>query len=263
MSESTQNADAWQPDQYTKFRDERSQPFFELLAIVERRDGMRVVDLGCGTGELTRVLHDILGAAGTVGIDNSSAMLERAAASAGGGLGFEEGDIAGWSAPGQYDLVFSNAALQWVPGPMDVLSRATQALRPGGQLALQVPLNQDHPTHTVAAALADEPPYSGALDGHGRVHFVLRPEEYAEALYRLGYAEQRVVLRVYPHLLASREDVVEWVKGTLLTWYERRLGDLFPRFLGEYQERLFLVLPDERPFFYPFKRVLAWGKLPL
>jgi trans-aconitate 2-methyltransferase len=83
----TPSAD-WNPAQYERFRDERSAPFYDLLDLVEPRPGMRVVDLGCGTGALTREMHRRLTARETVGIDTSPAMLARSAAIAGEGLRF-------------------------------------------------------------------------------------------------------------------------------------------------------------------------------
>ena len=106
----------WDPERYGQFRGERAQPFFDLLDLVQLRPGMRVVDLGCGTGELTRELHRRLAAGETVGIDASPAMLAKAAPLAGDGLRFEEGDIGAFASDGgdTWDLVFSNAALHWV-----------------------------------------------------------------------------------------------------------------------------------------------------
>src|SRR4051812_41832121 len=106
----------WDPAQYGRFRDERSQPFFDLLSLVQSRPAMRVVDLGCGPGELTREMHRRLVAADTLGVDSSTAMLAKCAALAGEGLHFTKGDIATWSPDGPLDLVFSNAAIQWVDG---------------------------------------------------------------------------------------------------------------------------------------------------
>ncbi len=105
----------WNPEQYGRFRSERAQPFFDLLDLVQPRPGMRVVDLGCGTGELTHAMHRRLAARETLGIDSSPAMLARSAAFAGDGLSFQQGDLATFASDGEHDLVFSNAAIQWVP----------------------------------------------------------------------------------------------------------------------------------------------------
>src|ERR1700690_2329494 len=113
----------WNPDQYERFRDERRQPFFDLLALVRPRPNMRVVDLGCGTGELTRLLHDRLQASATLGLDSSAGMLERSQAFAGDGLRFERGDLTAFAPSEPYDLVFSNAALHWAPAHPELLRR--------------------------------------------------------------------------------------------------------------------------------------------
>ena len=259
--------DTWDPAQYERFRAERSQPFFDLLGLVARVPGMRVVDLGAGTGEWTRHLHVTLGAATTLGLDRSDAMLASASkldASpvASTGLSFAKGDIGAWCAEDHeardgYDLIFSNAALHWVRSHETLLAGLTRALRPRGQLAVQVPANFDHPTHRIASALAREPEFAIELAGP----HVLPPEAYATLLHRLGYVEQHVRLQVYAHALPSRADVVEWVKGTTLTEVQARLSQRqFESFLRQYRERLYAVLPDERPFFYPFKRILFWAR---
>lgn len=251
----------WSPAQYAKFRDERAQPFYDLLALVQPQPDMRVVDLGCGPGELTRVLHDTLGARETVGVDNSPAMLEKAAAFAGEGLRFEHADLGAFSAPGAFDLVFANAALQWSPDHPALLARLTASLAPGGQLAVQVPANDDAPSHALAGVVASESPFREALGGYTRISPVLAPEAYATLLNQLGYAPQTVRMQVYGHTLGSREEVIEWVRGTWLTAYERRLpAEMWPAFLARYRELLFAELPDSRPFFYPFKRILFWGR---
>lgn len=253
--------DTWSPTQYERFRDERSQPFFDLLALVERRPNMRVVDLGCGTGELTVEMHRRLQARETLGIDSSAAMLAKSATVAGNGVRFEHADIGAFTASVPFDLVFSNAALHWLPDHTVLLQRLTAAVAADGQLAVQVPANHDHPSHTVAHAVAHEAPFRDALGGYARGKPVLEPEEYALLLHRLGYREQHVRLQVYGHRLASRADVVEWVKGTLLTDYQRRLpAELWPQYLARYQEQLLPQLEDARPYFYPFKRILFWAR---
>ncbi len=253
----------WDPAQYEIFQAERSRPFHDLLALVQCDAAPRVADLGCGTGELTRALHRRLRARWTLGLDSSQAMLERAQALAGDGLRFEHGDIASFAPPEPLEVLFSNAALQWLPDHPGLLRRLTGLIAPGGELAVQVPANFDSPSHLVAAEVAREPPFRDALGEHAQGPGVLEPLAYSELLHELGYAEQHVRLQVYAHLLPAREAVVEWVKGTLLTHYRARLGaPLFESFEARYREALLRRLPDARPFFFPFKRILLWARRP-
>jgi trans-aconitate 2-methyltransferase len=257
------NDSRWDPDQYERFKAERERPFRDLLALVRPCPGGRVVDLGCGTGELTKKVHVQLKAAETVGIDSSPTMLERAASFAGDGVTFERGDIAAWE-PEPYDVVFSNAALHWLPDHRRLLTRLTEAIPPGGQIAVQVPANGDHASHTVGTALASEEPFAEALavdpppDAATRV---LAPEVYSELLDELGFSEQHVRLQVYAHHLASSAEVVEWVKGTALTFFRARLPDeLYDLFLERYRRRLLDVIGEHAPYLYTFKRILFWGR---
>jgi trans-aconitate 2-methyltransferase len=260
-----QAADTWDPAQYDRFQREREQPFFDLLSLVRRRPDMRVVDLGCGTGALTRRLHEQLAARETVGIDRSENMLAGTTGSARpSGLRFEAGTIESFVTPppsSQWDLIFSNAALHWAPDHERLIERLAAMLAPGGQLAFQVPAQHDTLTHTIADELAAAEPFRSALGGWTRSHSVLAPDSYARLLYRSGFSEPRVQLIVYPHILPSRDEVVEWVKGTMLTAYKRRLPEnVYDRFVDEYRARLLPRLDDSRPFFYPFKRILCWGQ---
>jgi trans-aconitate 2-methyltransferase len=254
--------DAWDPGRYERFAAERAAPFHDLLALVRAVPGGRVVDLGCGAGELTATLHRRLEAAETLGLDSSPAMLERAAGLAGDGLRFELGDIAAFT-EGGWDVVFSNAALHWLPDHAELFARLVALLDPGGQLAVQMPANHDHPSHLVAAEVAGDEPFRSALGGHRRGSPVQAPEWYAELLDRLDLADQHVRLQVYLHRLAARDEVVEWVRGTLLTDYRSRMpAELFEEFLAAYRARLLPRLEDTRPYRYPFKRLLLWGARP-
>ena len=135
--------DVWDPGQYERFRTERAQPFHDLLALVEPRPSMRVADLGCGTGDATLDLHRKLAARETVGLDNSAAMLARTPRAE--GLRFEQGEIEEFAPHEPFDLVFSNAALHWVPDHPLLLRRLTDLLAPGGELAAQRPPNAEPP----------------------------------------------------------------------------------------------------------------------
>jgi trans-aconitate 2-methyltransferase len=255
--------DGWDPDQYSRFRNERAAPFFDLIGLLRPAPNGAVADLGCGTGELTVAGHDRLGARHTVGIDSSPAMLAKAAQYATRRVEFTEGDIATFASAEPLDVIISNAALHWVPDHPAVLARWTAALGETGQLAVQVPANADHPAHVLAGELAEEEPFRSAFGGApppDPVRQVLKPEDYATILHELGFAEQHVRLQVYGHRLASTGDVVEWVRGSSLTRFAARLPDqLFSEFVGGYRERLIQTLGVHEPYFYPFKRILFWG----
>jgi len=256
------STNVWDPRQYNCFADEREQPFWDLAALLAPAAHPNMVDLGCGDGRLTAALHHHVGAAATLGIDSSDAMLADAEQHAGGGVTFERGDIATWSAPGAYDIVFSNAAMHWAPDHEAVLARWTAALRPGGQLAVQVPSNADHPAPMIAAEVAaellgpDAPPDVAGAN-------VLRPEDYARVLDRFGYERQSVRLQVYGHHLDSTSAVVDWIKGSTLTRFRALLpGDAFDVYVEQVRVRVVAALGEHAPFFYPFKRILLWGQRP-
>ncbi len=255
MSETAQ----WDPTQYNRFAGERERPFWDLAALLEPVARPGLVDLGCGDGRLTAALHRRLGASRTVGVDSSPEMLAGAAARAEPGLTFESGDLATWTADG-VDIVISNAALHWVGDHPAVLARWRDALADGGQLAVQVPANPDHPSHEISRQLAEE--WMGDEAPPDPVHeHVLTPDRYAEVLDDLGFERQHVRLQVYGHRMASTADVVEWVKGTSLTRFRQTMPPAdYERFLEEYRRRLLGVLGDRPDYFYAFKRILFWGR---
>jgi trans-aconitate 2-methyltransferase len=254
--------DPWNPDQYSKFLTEREQPFADLVALVRPAPHMRIVDLGCGTGRLTKRLHVHLQASETLGLDRSPRMLAAAQDVSSDGLRFEQRDIGAFPDNGErYDLIFSNAALQWVDDHGDLFQRLARGLAAHGQLAVQMPAMHDDPSHTVAQELSDVEPFRSAFGGWGRSQPVLAPESYARLLFQLGFRDPIVRLVVYPHVLTGPDDVVEWMKGTLLAEYSRHLpSDLFDAFLEEYRRRLMARVDAERPFFFPFKRILLWAR---
>jgi trans-aconitate 2-methyltransferase len=254
--------DTWDPDQYGKFQQEREQPFADLLALIEPAPSMRVVDLGCGTGHLTRRLHAVLHARETTGIDRSERMLEVARREGlPAGLRFETGTIEQFAGDEAYDLIFSNAALHWVEGHEALIHRLFGALRRGRQLAFQVPAMHHALTHTLPDELPATAPFAEMFGNWRRPQPVLEPEEYARLLFRAGCAQPKVRLVIYPHVLASRDQVVDWMKGSLLTEFEKRLTpEQFASFTTAYRDRLLPQLGAERPFLFPFKRILCWGR---
>lgn len=251
----------WDPAQYRRFAAERRQPFDVLLSLLAPVPGGRVADLGCGPGELTRELHEALGASETLGLDNSPAMLERATPLAGGGLSFVKGDLASFDGAGRvWDVVHASASLQWVPDHAEVLARWVPALAPGGQLAVQVPANGNHPSHVVMRQVADEMGIDTGPDVHVTVE---RPERYAAILDELGLDDVHVRLQIFLHHLPSTTDVVEWVKGTaLLRVKEAATPEEYEAFLVRYSEVLLGEIGRRSPYLYTYPRILMVGRSP-
>jgi trans-aconitate 2-methyltransferase len=252
--------DSWSPARYERFAAEREQPFWDLLGLLEPAPGGRVVDLGCGTGKLTRALHERAAASETIGVDSSARMLERA--QPGPSLRFVHADIRDYEPERPLDVVLSNAALQWLPDHRGLFARLRTWLAPGGQLAIQMPDNMGAITHRTAAEVGRDPRFAPHLDAGDRRGALLDGEEYAVLLHELGFARQLVTRRIYTHLLPGREDVVEWFRGSLLTEYERRLPEpAYAEFLDAYRATLLPRLDDRRPYLLPFPRVLIWARL--
>jgi trans-aconitate 2-methyltransferase len=258
----------WNPEQYRRFAAERAQPFHDLIALIDPGSIGRAVDLGCGPGELTALAARQLDIGEMIGIDNSQAMLDRTSEHASHSVRFEHGNIREWKSSEDFDLVLAAASLQWVPDHIDVMTRWTAALRPGGQIAIQVPANAGTPAHVVARAVAERQPYRSLFGPDGPPidpveAYVLEPQEYAQVLYDLGFERQHVRLQVYPHVLPTSRHVVEWVRGTTLTRFEKCLQPAeFEAFVADYETELLRAIGDHQPHFFPFRRILMWGRLP-
>jgi trans-aconitate 2-methyltransferase len=249
----------WDPKQYHKFQAERSAPFFDLLALVEVRPHLKVVDLGCGTGELTQHLAEKLPDSDVTGLDSSAQMLEKAAAFSSPNLRFQQGDQAQLS--GQWDLIFSNAALHWSENHAELIPRLFEKLRPGGQIAVQVPSNHNHISHQIYRETANEEPFKSVLAGFQRYAPVLTVDEYARLFFDCGAENIVVFEKVYPHVLEDSDAVVEWISGTALVPYFERLGDHKEEFVSVLRAKMRRALP-EAPVFYPFRRTLFSARKP-
>ncbi len=246
---------SWSPAQYHKFQAERAAPFEDLVALGALRGGMKIVDLGCGTGELTARLAALAPGSDVLGVDSSESMLAKARPLARPGLRFELRRIEDWSAEAAYDLVFSHATLQWVDDHEALLAKLARALAPGGQLLVQMPSNHDHVSHRTVRALAAESPWKERLGGWSRVSPLWTIDRYAERLHALGLERPTVIERVYGHVLEDGRGVLEWIKGTLLVPYIERLGEHAPGFLSVLGDRIEKACPG-RPYYFAFRRTL-------
>ena len=252
----------WDADQYQRYSDERSRPFFDLVGRIGSSDPRTVVDLGCGPGTLTATLAERWPDATVTGIDNDPAMLAKARSQAVGRVAFSAGDIGGWRAETPVDVIVTNAALQWVPDHRGaVMERLVASLAPGGWLALQVPGNLHGPHHDAIAQLATSPEWASLLGTRfRRVDDTGDPVDYADRLDRLGCSVDAWET-TYLHILPGSDPVLEWVKGTALRPALTALESdpaLQARFCDQLAPMLRAAYPPRRygtPF--PFRRVFA------
>ncbi|WP_427920596.1 trans-aconitate 2-methyltransferase [Streptomyces sp. cg40] len=258
----------WDPAQYLRHAGHRARPFADLLARVTDVPGTppRIADLGCGPGNVTAVLADRWPTAHITGYDNSPEMLEKAAAHAGptaggGRLDFAHGDATTWAPAEPYDLIVSNAALQWVPGHLDRFGDWVAALVPGGTFAFQVPDNIDAPLHALMRELAATARWKSRLgEVLRREDSVHTPDVYLDRLARLGCAAD-VWQTTYQHILPGPDPVLDWVKGTGLRPALTALADdpeARDAFVTEYRDLLREAYPAaDYGTVLPFRRLFA------
>lgn len=249
----------WNPDQYHKFQSERAAPFYDLLALVDARPNLKAMDLGCGTGELTRQLADRLPNSDVTGLDSSPQMLDKAASFARGGLVFQAGDLSALA--GDWDLIFSNAALQWSGNHAELVPQLFARLNPGGQIAVQMPSNHNHVSHQIYRETAEEEKFKSILQGFQRIAPMLTIDEYAQILFDCGAENIVVFEKIYAHVMEDADAVVEWISGTALVPYFERLGEHKAEFVDSIREKMRAAIPGS-PVFYPFRRILFSARKP-
>ncbi|MFH9797401.1 trans-aconitate 2-methyltransferase [Streptomyces virginiae] len=263
------SAPTWDPQQYLRHAGHRTRPFLDLLTRIPELPTRpaRIADLGCGPGNVTELLATRWPEAAITGFDLSPEMLKRATeqhagpTAGGGSLDFRHGDIAGWLPEEPYDLIVSNAALQWVPGHPGSFGAWINGLRPGGTFAFQIPGNFTAPSHALLAEQCDTPRWRSRLAGHGaRYIHLLEPAEYLARFTALGCAAD-VWETTYHQLLQGPDPVLDWVKGTALRPVLTALGDdreAVDAFLTEYRDRLRAAYPSgPRGTVFPFRRIFA------
>lgn len=247
---------SWDPQQYLRFTGQRLRPALDLIARIPIEQPNTVIDLGCGTGNVTRVLRGRWPHAGIIGVDGSPQMLSEAKQTA-GDIGWQLADVAAWNPTEKFDLVFSNAALHWLDDHPALFARLSGKIEAGGVLAVQMPRNFAAPSHQLMHELASAPPWRDTLAGLLRPQPVLSPETYHGLL-----APHARVLDIweteYLQVLEGENPVAEWTKGT---WLAPLLNALAPEaraaFESEYRLRVaraYPPQPDGKTLF-PFRRL--------
>jgi trans-aconitate 2-methyltransferase len=259
---------SWNPSQYLKFSDHRSRPARELLSRVQLTSPEIIYDLGCGPGGETRLLAERWPAATIFGIDNSPEMLQKAATEA-SRIQWVEADIATWKPAEAPDLIYSNATLQWLPAHSELFPRLASCLKPGGILAVQMPLSWDAPAHRLMReTLADGGPNGTSL-GTEELRQVMAQRWVGDApdYYDLleGHTSRLDIWEAeYLQVLEGEHPVLEWLKGTGLRPVLKTLDDAEREiFLAKYTQRLRQAYPRRATghTLFPFRRLFIVATL--
>ncbi len=253
---------AWQPAQYLQFVGERLRPAVDLLARVPLERPRTIVDLGCGTGNVTRLLGERWPDARIIGVDNSPEMLEQARGATGNDARFRfiTGDLATWEPDDRVDLVYSNAALQWIARHDELFPRVAAMVAPGGVLAVQMPDNFRAPSHTAIDELAHGERWRAKLASAARGPAIAGMTDYLNWLSPVT-THVDMWFTEYVQILAARSDgehpVAAWTKGTRLVPILAELGERERvEFLQDYTQRLQVAYPlrADGSVVFPFRR---------
>ena len=251
----------WDPKTYLAFEAERTRPARELLARIAAMRPLRVADLGCGPGNSTALLAARWPDAELWGIDSSSEMLSAARAS-GVPARWLQADFTQWSAQIRYDVLFSNATLQWIGDHEQLLPRLMQGLAEGGSLAVQMPRNFDEPSHTLIQSVARGKSWARCFEGVGAATPLGSPEKYFAILEPYAAAID-LWETTYVQMLEGEDAVYRWMSGTSLRPFVQALREPErTEFLNDYRAALARSYPCRASgvTLFPFRRLFMVAK---
>jgi len=252
----------WNPDTYNQFKSIRYQPFFDLVGFISGDQLKNGIDIGCGTGEQTSILSKKFEKAHFLGIDPSREMLSKSMDLEHPNLSFKIATVEEVMNSGvkkKWDLVFSNAALQWSENHRELFPELIAHVSDTGQFAVQMPVQQENILNQILLDLAQESPFVEFLGGWKRESPVLSIDEYAQILFEGGLKEIQILQKVYPIIADGPEKLVDFISGSALIPYMERLSKSEQkRFLNEYKSRIEKTF-QKFPAIYAFKRLLLYG----
>ena len=246
----------WDPDQYLKFGNERTQPSIDLAARIELDNPHSIIDIGCGPGNSTAVLRNRWPKARFSGLDNSPAMIEKAKRDH-RDTNWIVADASTYDFKEKYDIVFSNAAIQWMPDHKSLIPRFLEIVNSGGALAVQVPANWDSPLHLAVRNVASQDKWSRMTAGVERILSDNTPEFYYDIISSAG-SKVALWTTTYYHILRSHTELVEWYKGTAMRPFLEKLPDDEAR--AEFEKEVLTrckanyVIQSDGRLLYPFRR---------
>lgn len=249
----------WNARAYMRFGDQRTRPARDLAAHVVVEAPRNVIDLGCGPGNSTEVLRRRWPTARVVGLDSSAEMI----AAAREGYPHHEwvlDSADAWTADAPFDVVFSNAALQWLPDHETLMPRLLEQVAPGGAFAFQIPARDYSPV----AGLIDEVIRYPEWDARMRDADPRLTMEDASFYYDVLCDVARTLdmwETTYIHVMEDAAAIVEWMSSTGLRPYLAALPDDTQRgrFTAMLTERVAEAYPPARDgrVLFPFRRLLV------
>jgi trans-aconitate 2-methyltransferase len=246
----------WNPQQYLKFSGHRLRPAVDLLMRIPDFQVASVADLGAGAGNVTKLIKERWPEAVVAGVEGSAEMVA-AGRKAAPGIEWLHQDLASWRPAQKYDVVYSNAALHWLPDHEALFPALMDKVEPGGILAVQMPRNFGAPSHLLIAETAVSGPWRSQLE-----HLVTPPPVEAPGFYHSLLAPQSENIDIweteYLQILEGENPVKEWTKGTWLTRYLDVLkGDDKAAFETAYGERVAKAYPRNSAgqTLFPFRRL--------
>jgi trans-aconitate 2-methyltransferase len=248
----------WNPDKYNQFKSERYLPYFDLVSHIKDKPNCTVLDLGCGTGELTKFLADKLTDPMVLGIDSSAEMLAKAPAQH--HLQFKQSSIEAQLKDEQnWDIIFANASLQWVDEHEKLFSQIISKLNPGGQLVVQMPCQEENALNILLLELVQQEPYTAALQNWTRISPLLSIDAYAKLIFERGGKDMAIYQKMYPIIAASHDDLFEFISGSAMIPYTERLpAAMQQQFTAAFKEKIQLHFP-KLPAIYAFKRLIIYA----
>ena len=253
---------AWDPKVYNQFKAIRYKPFFDLMELISP-DGIRSgVDLGCGTGEQTAMLAAKFESASFMGIDSSTEMLAQSEKYVSDRVTFKVASIEEFAETEEnWDLIFSNAALQWSDDHEKLFPKLISRLNAGGQFAVQMPVQKENLLNKILLDLVQEKPYADFLNGWKRESPVLSVDEYAGMMFDGGLQDIQIMQKVYPIIAEGPEVLFDFISGSALIPYMERLsGEEQALFVSEFRTRINKSY-KRFPAMYAFKRILLYGRM--
>ncbi|MGL4107486.1 methyltransferase domain-containing protein [Clostridium sp. LP20] len=232
----------WNSEQYLMFKNERTQPAIDLVNRIAIENSRKIIDIGCGPGNSTEVLAKRFPNAYVLGVDSSSDMIEQGKRDY-PNLDFKKCDVGSdlSKLDKDFDIVFSNACIQWIPNHNQLLNNLIGLLKRGGILAVQIPMNYQEPIHKIIGEVTTNERWKSEFD-NPRIFYNMEQSQYFDLLSEIS-SEFYMWETTYYHNLESHKDIMEWYRGTGLRPYSKALSgtkkelfeqEIFERVVEEY-----------------------------